>query len=100
MSGGDKLRVMEKHSFIPPAPPHHVAARFATIAVVSLVVRSPASPSVLSVAALLAIVAILRAITPGRPWFSSRNRIADTALLLAIAAAIVYFSPYVNVAAP
>lgn len=99
---------MEKHSFIPPAPPHHVAARFATIAVVLAGVAcvvlfallSWAHAAVLSVAALLAIVAILRAITPGRPWFSSRNRIADTALLLAIAAAIVYFSPYVNVAAP
>lgn len=99
---------MEKRSFLPPAPPHHVAARTATIAVVIggivcavvFAVLSWAQAAVVTVAIMLAAVAVLRIVTPGRPWFSSRNRIADVTLLLLIAAAIVYFSPYVNVAAP
>lgn len=106
--GGDRLGAMEKRSFLPPAPPHHVAARMVTIAVVVggivcaviFALVAWAQAAVLSVAVILALVAALRAFTPGRPWFSSRNRIADVTVLLAIAAAIVYFLPYVNVAAP
>lgn len=105
---GDRLNVMEKRSFLPPAPPHHVAARTITIAMVVggtacavvFALYSWAQAAVLTIAGLLGIFAALRAFTPGRPWFSSRNRIADVTVLSVIAAAIVYFSPYVNVVAP
>ncbi|WP_165867066.1 DUF3017 domain-containing protein [Schaalia canis] len=99
---------MEKRSFLPPAPPHQRVARLVTIAVVAVGVAcvvlfallSWVRAAVLMVAALLALVALLRAFIPGRPWFSSRNRVADVTVLLLLAATIVYFSPYVNVAAP
>lgn len=50
--------------------------------------------------ALLVTFGALRAILPGRPWLSSRNKIVDVIVLLGLAIAIAYFSQYANIAAP
>ncbi len=51
------------------------------------------------IAALLAVFAFLRALLPGRPWFSSRNKIVDVCVLGGLAIAIAYFSQWAEVAA-
>lgn len=52
------------------------------------------------VAGLLGIFAALRFVLPGRPWFSSRNKIVDVVVLLSLAIAIAYFSQWANVLVP
>ncbi|MDC4233668.1 DUF3017 domain-containing protein [Actinomyces sp. B33] len=44
--------------------------------------------------AVLALLALLRLWIPGRPWFSSRNRWADAAVLGGVALAIWYLAPF------
>lgn len=53
----------------------------------------------LLVAALLAVFAVLRAILPGRPWFSSRNKPVDVLVLAGLAIAIAYTAQYASIPA-
>ena len=46
--------------------------------------------------ATLVVVAGARLAIPGRPWFASRYRGADAAVLLAVAGAIAYLSSYTS----
>ncbi len=50
--------------------------------------------AVLALAATLGAMALLRLLLPGRPWFASRNRWMDSALLAGLALALWYFSPF------
>ena len=50
--------------------------------------------AVLCLVVVLGLMALLRLIVPGRPWFASRNRWLDAAVLAGIGAAIWYLSPF------
>lgn len=53
----------------------------------------------LIVAILLLTFAVLRFILPGRPWFSSRNKVADVSVLATLGLLIAYFSQFTSIAA-
>ncbi len=50
--------------------------------------------AVLLLVGLLTGMGLMRTFFPGRPWFSSRNRIADAAVFFGLAALIWWFSPW------
>ncbi len=50
--------------------------------------------AVLLLVGTLLSLAIARLLIPGRPWFASRNRWMDAALLSGIGLAMWYFSPF------
>lgn len=41
-------------------------------------------------------LAAMRLLWPGRPWFASRNRWADSAVYAAIGAALIFLAPWAN----
>lgn len=50
--------------------------------------------AVYALAGTLIVMAGARLVLPGRPWFASRNRWMDSALLAGVALALWYFSPF------
>lgn len=50
--------------------------------------------AVLVLVGTLLAMAVARLIIPARPWFASRNRWLDAALMAAIGVALWYFAPY------
>lgn len=63
-------------------------------AVVACAVTDHPHRAVLALAATLGVMAFLRLLLPGRPWFASRNRCFDSALLAGVGLALWYFSPF------
>lgn len=63
-------------------------------AVVGFALTNHPHRAVLALAATLGATALLRLLLPGRPWFASRNRWMDSAVLAGIALALWYFSPF------
>lgn len=63
-------------------------------AVIAFALTNHPHRAVFALVATLAAMAILRLFLPGRPWFASRNRWMDSALLVGVAAALWYFSPF------
>lgn len=63
-------------------------------AVAGFVLMDHPHRAVLALAATLGAMALLRLLLPGRPWFASRNRWMDSALLAGVALALWYFSPF------
>ena len=64
--------------------------------VVGLTVLDHPHRAVWALVATLVVVAGARLAIPGRPWFASRYRGADAAVLLAVAGAIAYLSSYTS----
>lgn len=64
--------------------------------VVGLTVLDHPHRAVWALVATLVVVAGARLVIPGRPWFASRYRGADAAVLLAVAGAIAYLSSYTS----
>lgn len=98
---------VSKGSLVPAATRSHAWGRGVSIAflcagllaAVGCAALGYVTYAVLVIAGLLLIFAGLRAALPGRPWFSSRNKLADTTVLLSLAMLMAYFSQYATIAA-
>lgn len=65
------------------------------LGVVALAVTDHRHRAVMLLVAVLVGMALVRLWTPGRPWFASRGRVADTIVYVILAAIIWYLAPYV-----
>ena len=69
-----------------------------SVSAVLMLLQHPDS-AVLALAAGCLVLAVLRVTFPGRPWFASRSRVADTLALVLTAALLAHLAPWTQIAA-
>ena len=66
------------------------------LGVIALAVTDHRHWAVMLLVAVLVGMGVVRMWTPGRPWFASRGRVADTVVYVILAAIIWYLAPFVS----